>query len=79
MLGATIGLKYVSESDDYEEVLELIGMLHHQLVIGFPGIIVETVIIQNLIEDEPNFDGPKLESEPIDEEEVVDDETSKDE
>lgn len=78
MLGATIGLKYVTASDDYEEVLEMIGMLHHQLVIGFPDIIVETVIIQNLIDDEESFDGPKLESEPIDEEEVVDDQTSED-
>lgn len=79
MLGATIGLKYISPSDDYEEVLEMIGMLHHQLVIGFPDIIVETVIIQNLIDDEPSFDGPKLENEGIDEAEVVDDETSEEE
>lgn len=78
MLGATIGLKYVTASDDYEEVLEMIGMLHHQLVIGFPDIIVETVIIQNLIDDEESFDGPKLESEGIDKEEVVDDQTSED-
>jgi hypothetical protein len=79
MLGVTIGLKYVSPSDDYEEVLEMIGMLHHQLVIGFPDIKVETVIIHNLIEDEESFDGPKLESEVIDDAEVVDDETSEEE
>jgi len=76
MLGVSIALKYIGPSEDFESILEMIGMLNHQLEIGFPDVKMEHVIIQNLLEDEPDFDGPKLDSDGIDE--ALDEETSKD-